>query len=163
MIDRLVSESLSASQSASILEYLERANLFLVPLDDERIWYRYHHLFADLLRTQLQRSLGAQGVAQLHIRAAEWHGQNGSILEAINHASMASDDERVERFIEQNYMELVSRGEQSWMRFWTGKLSKELVYRRPWLCIYEAYSHSWFGELDEADRIVRSGRKTHSI
>jgi LuxR family maltose regulon positive regulatory protein len=153
------SESLFAGQSASILEYLERANLFLVPLDDERIWYRYHRLFADLLRTQLQRSLGAQGVAQLHVRAAEWHAQNGSILEAIHHASMASDDERVERFIEQNYMELVSRGEQSWIRSWTGKLSKELVYSRPWLCIYEAYSHSWFGELDEADRLLEEAEK----
>ena len=68
------SESLFLRPSASILEYLERANLFLVPLDDERIWYRYHHLFADLLRTQLQSALGAQGVAELHVRAAEWHG-----------------------------------------------------------------------------------------
>jgi len=140
--------------SQSILEYLERANLFLVPLDDERIWYRYHHLFADLLRAQLEGSLGAQGVAQLHVRASEWHGENGSLLEAINHASMASDDERVERLIEHHYMEMVSRGEMSGMRFWRGKLGKELVYRRPWLCIYEAYSHAWFGDLDEADRLL---------
>jgi LuxR family maltose regulon positive regulatory protein len=153
------SESLFVSQSASTLEYLERANLFLVPLDDERIWYRYHHLFADLLRTQLQRSLGAQSVAQLHVRASEWHAQNDSILEAINHASAASDDERVERLIEQHYMEMVSRGEMSGYRFWTGTLSKELVYRRPWLCIYEAYSHSWFGELDEADRLLEEAEK----
>jgi len=155
--DRLPhSEPLLLQPSASILDYLERANLFLVPLDDERMWYRYHHLFADLLRAQLHRSLGAQGVAQLHIRASEWHGQNGSILDAIHHASMASDDERVERFIEQNYMELVSHGEQSGLRFWTGKLSKDVVYRRPWLCIYEAYSHSWFGELDEADVLLEA-------
>jgi LuxR family maltose regulon positive regulatory protein len=152
-------ESLSAGQSASVLEYLERANLFLVPLDAERIWYRYHHLFADLLRAQLQRSLGAQGVAPLHIRAADWHAQNGSLLEAIHHASMASDDERVERFIEQHYRQMVSRGEMSGYRFWTGRLSKELVYRRPWLCIYEAYSHAWFGELDEADRLLEEAEK----
>jgi LuxR family maltose regulon positive regulatory protein len=153
------SESLFLRQSASILEYLERANLFLVPLDDERIWYRYHHLFADLLRAQLQMSLGVQGVAQLHVRASEWHGQNGSLLEAIHHASAASDDERVERLIEQHYMEMVSRGEMSGYRFWTGKLSKELVHRRPWLCIYEAYSHSWFGELDEADLLLEEAEK----
>jgi LuxR family maltose regulon positive regulatory protein len=146
-------------QSASTLAYLERANLFLVPLDDERIWYRYHHLFADLLRVQLQRSLGPQGVAQLHARASEWHRQNGSILEAIHHASMALDDERVERLIEQHYMAMVRRGEQSGMRLWTGKLSKALVYRRPWLCIYEAYSHAWFGELDEADRLLEEAEK----
>ena len=153
------SESLLSGGSAAILEYLERANLFLVPLDDERLWYRYHHLFADLLRTQLQRSLGAHGVAQLHIRAADWHGQNGSLVEAIHYASMASDEERVERFIEQNYMELVSRGEQSWLRSWAGTLSKELVYRRPWLCIYEAYSHSWFGELDRAEVFLEAAEK----
>ena len=153
------SESLLLDGSALILDYVERANLFLMPLDDERIWYRYHQLFADLLRAQLQRSLGAQGVAQLHVRAADWHGQNGSLVEAIHHASMASDDERVERFIEQNYMALVSRGEQSWLRFWTGKLSKELVYRRPWLCIYEAYSHSWFGELDQSEVFLEAAEK----
>ena len=57
------------TESAPILEYLERANLFLVQLDDERQWYRYHHLFADLLRNQLQKSLGDQGVARYHLRA----------------------------------------------------------------------------------------------
>jgi LuxR family maltose regulon positive regulatory protein len=155
----LGSESVIPGGSGFILQYLERANLFLVPLDDERVWYRYHHLFADLLRTQLQRSLNAQGVAKLHIRAADWHGQNGSLVEAIHHASMALDEERVERFIEQNYMELVSRGEQSWLRSWIGTLSKEQVYRRPWLCIYEAYSHSWFGEPDQADVFLEAAEK----
>jgi len=149
----------SGENSQAILEYLERSNLFLISLDDERIWFRYHHLFTDLLRARLQISLGARGIAQLHILAADWHGQNGSTPEAIHHASMASDDERVERFIEQNYMELVSRGEQAWLRSWTGKLSKKLVYRRPWLCIYEAYSHAWFGELDQADIFLEAAEK----
>lgn len=58
---------LSPQGSASILEYLERANLFLVPLDDERTWYRYHHLFADLLRTRLHQAIGDQQVAQYHL------------------------------------------------------------------------------------------------
>jgi LuxR family transcriptional regulator, maltose regulon positive regulatory protein len=145
---------LSSFNSQSILEYLERANLFLVPLDDERVWYRYHHLFADLLRTQLQKSLGTNGVALLHLRAAEWYEQNGSILEAIHHASIACDDEMVERLIEQHYMEMVNRGEMSWVRFWMGKLSKELIYRRPWLCLYEALSRSWFGQLEEANLLL---------
>ncbi len=148
-----------SDQSASILEYMEQANLFLVPLDDERIWYRYHHLFAVLLRAQLHKLLGAEGIATLHLRASDWLAQHSLIQEAINHASIASDDERVERFIEQNYMEMVSRGEQAWIRSWIGKLSKEQVYRRPWLCIYEAYSYSWFGELDEADRLLEEAEK----
>ncbi len=155
--DRAIrSPSPSLGQSASTLDYLEKANLFLVPLDDERIWYRYHHLFASLLRTHLQKLLGERGVAKLHIRASEWLAKNGSVLEAINQASLALDDERVERLIEQSYMEIVRRGEQSSMRYWAGKLTKELVYRRPWLCIYEAHSRAWFGELDEADQLLEA-------
>jgi len=153
------SEGVVLGSAISNLEYLEQVNLFLVPLDDERIWYRYHHLFADLLRAQLQKVLDAEDIAKLHIRAAEWHGQNGSILEAIHHAALASEPEMVERFIIQNYMELVSRGEMSGMRFWIGKLDRELVYSRPWLCIYEAYSHSWFGELDEAALLLDEAEK----
>ncbi|MFN2225717.1 MAG: LuxR C-terminal-related transcriptional regulator, partial [Anaerolineae bacterium] len=80
-------------------------------------------------------------------------------LEAIHHASEATDEERVERLIEQHYKQMVSRGEMSGYRFWTGRLSQELVHRRPWLCIYEAYSHAWFGELDEADRLLEAAEK----
>ena len=159
--DRLAhTEALVFSSSASILEYLERANLFLVCLDDERVWYRYHHLFADLLRAQLQKSVGNQGVARLHLRASEWYEQNGSTLEAIHHASLASDFERIERLIEQNYIEMLNRGEMSGiLRFWMGKLSKELVYRRPWLCLYQAFSRSWFGQLEEASLLLDEAEK----
>jgi LuxR family maltose regulon positive regulatory protein len=161
LVDRSSIPNLPVYQSTSeaILKYLERANLFLMPLDDERQWYRYHHLFADLLRTQLQKSLGVEGVARLHLRAASWHEQNGSILEAIQHASMASDDEMVERLIKQNYLEMMNRGEMSWVRFWMGKLSKELVYRRPWLCLYEAMNRSWFGQLEEANLLLSEAEK----
>jgi len=133
--------------------------LFLIPLDENKQWYRYHHLFADLLRARLQSSLGAMSVAQLHAHASEWYGQNGSVMEAIHHASLALDNERVERLIEQNYMEIVNRGEMSWLRFWTGELNKELIYSRPWLCIYEAQNHAWFGELDEAHRLLEEAEK----
>jgi LuxR family maltose regulon positive regulatory protein len=153
------SESPSSHQAAADLEYLEHANLFLVLLDDERLWYRYHHLFADLLRAQLHRSLGAQTVAQLHRRAAGWHEQNGLILEAIHHASMASDDEMIERLIKQNYLEMMNRGEMSWVRSWMGNLSKELVYQRPWLCLYEALNRSWYGQLEEANHLLNEAEK----
>ena len=98
-------------------------------------------------------------MARYHLRAAAWHGQNGLILEAIHHASLASDDELVERLIEQHYLEMMNRGEMSWVRSWMGSLSKELVYRRPWLCLYEASDHSWFGELEEANRLLDEAEK----
>lgn len=155
----LVDDEAFRGQSVSILEYLERANLFLAPLDDERIWRRYHHLFADLLRTQLQKSLGDQGVARLHLRAAAWLEQNNFVLEAIHHASLAADDEMVERLIRQHYLDMMNRGEMSWVGSWMGSLSKELIQRRPWLCLYEALNRSWFGQLDEANLLLDEAEK----
>src|SRR5207249_1772710 len=87
------------------LEHLERANLFLVPLDNERRWYRYHHLFADLLRQRLQQSTAAStgddrdGVVELHRRASQWYEDNGLEIEAFHHAVAANDVERAERLI----------------------------------------------------------------
>ena len=79
------------------MEYLERANLFVVPLDNERRWYRYHHLFAELLRQRLQQSLassaGDEGPsgAELHCRASQWYEDNGLQVEAFRHAAAAND------------------------------------------------------------------------
>ena len=152
------SNILTFKRSNEILEYLERANLFLLPMDDEGTWYRYHHLFAELLRARLDEIY--PGLApHLHRRAAEWHEQNGAILEAIHHASMVPDDEMVEHLIKQNYLEMMNRGEMSWVRFWMGNLSRELVIRRPWLCLYEAMNRSWFGQLDEASSLLDKAEK----
>jgi LuxR family maltose regulon positive regulatory protein len=160
-----VAENLPTFQDSNLLpcqqmlEYLERANLFLVPLDDERQWYRYHNLFADLLRTQLKKILIDTKIARLHLRASAWYEQNRSFLEAIHHASLASDFENVERLIEQNYVDMMNHGELSWVRFWMVKLSKELVIRRPWLCLYEAGSRSWFGKVEEANLFLDKAEK----
>jgi LuxR family maltose regulon positive regulatory protein len=72
-----------ANPGQMTLEHLERANLFIVPMDDERFWYRYHHLFGDLLRKQLGQSLTQTKIAELHIRASEWHEHNGLMIEAF--------------------------------------------------------------------------------
>jgi LuxR family maltose regulon positive regulatory protein len=153
------SGSLISSKSSSILEYLERANLFLVPLDDERNWYRYHHLFSDLLRALLQQTLKPREIAALHSRAARWYEQNGLTYEAIQHASLAADDEWVERLIEQNYMEIFQRRDSASVRFWTGNLAREMIFKRPRLCIHTALKRSWLGNLDEADLFLNEAEK----
>lgn len=97
------------------LETLERANLFLIPLDNERRWYRYHHLFADLLRQRLQQQLAnadddQRTVAELHRRASQWYEANDLELEAFHHATIANDVARAERLIEGRGMPLHFRG-----------------------------------------------------
>ena len=70
----------------AVLTALHRANIFVIPLDDEGLWFRYHHLFADLLQARLRQSLPADAISTLHSRASQWYEQNGFVIEAVNHA-----------------------------------------------------------------------------
>ncbi len=96
----------SAMSGQATLEYLERANLFLIPLDNERRWYRYHHLFAEMLRLRLHQSISSSPaiaqsqVNELHLRASSWYEDQGLTMEAFHHAAAANDVERAERLIE---------------------------------------------------------------
>ena len=90
----------AAGDSQGVLEELERANLFLVPLDDERVWYRYHHLFADALRARLAREAGPEAAAALHRRASGWFGREGLLPEAIGHALAGDAAEDAATWIE---------------------------------------------------------------
>ena len=123
------------------LEYLERANLFLVPLDNERHWYRYHHLFADLLRQRLRQGAasstkdGRYGVAELHIRASQWYEDNGLEIEAFHHAVAANDVERAERLVEGKGTPLHLRGLVTSMLDWLGSLPKAVMDARPSLWV----------------------------
>jgi LuxR family maltose regulon positive regulatory protein len=84
----------------SLLEHLDAANLFIVPLDSERRWYRYHRLFADLLRARLGQSLGAPGITSLHSRAAGWYESQGMLADAVKHALEAGEFEHAARLVE---------------------------------------------------------------
>jgi len=123
------------------LEYLEHANLFLVPLDNERRWYRYHHLFADLLRQRLQqRSISSTedevvDVNALHIRASVWYEDNGLEIEAFHHAAAANDVERAERLIEGEGMPLQFRGAGAPVLNWLESLPKTALDARPSLWV----------------------------
>jgi LuxR family maltose regulon positive regulatory protein len=119
------------------LEYLEHANLFIVPLDNERRWYRYHHLFADLLRQRLRQSdnssTGAEkgGVAKFHIRASQWYEDNGLDIEAFHHAAAANDVSRAERLIEGKGIPLHFRGAVTTILDWLSSLPMTALNARP--------------------------------
>ena len=115
----------------STLEYLERANLFIVPQDNERHWYRYHHLFGDLLRKRLRQSLPPEGIAALNTHASDWYENNDLMLEAFRHAAAANDIERAVRLMESRKMPIHQRGAATAILSWLESLPKTLLDARP--------------------------------
>jgi LuxR family maltose regulon positive regulatory protein len=120
-----------AVSGQATLEYLQRANLFIVPQDNERHWYRYHHLFGDLLRKRLGQSLPPGGIAELHIQASEWYENNEQVLEAFRHAAAANDIERAGRLVESEKMPLHLRGTATAILDWLESLPKTVLDARP--------------------------------
>ena len=129
----------SSASGQETLEYLERANLFIVPLDNERRWYRYHHLFGDLLRQRLRQSSTStteddeNHVNELHIRASRWYEDNGFGLEAFHHAAAANDVDRAERLSEGKGIPLHFGGAVTVILDWLGSLPKPVLDARPTL------------------------------
>lgn len=128
-----------STSSQETLEYLERSNLFIVPLDNERGWYRYHHLFGDFLRQRLQQSasLGneAEGIAEYHIRASQWYEDHGLNLEAFQHAAVANDIERAARIMEEKGLPLHYNYAATTVLNWLASLPKSVMDAKPLLWI----------------------------
>jgi LuxR family maltose regulon positive regulatory protein len=135
----------SSASAQETLEYIDRANLFLVPLDDERRWYRYHHLFAELLRQRLHLSADSPtddgergGVAELHNRASAWYEDHGLEVDAFRHAAAANDVVRAERLIEGEGVPLYFRGTVAPVLKWLESLPKTVLDARPSLWVMYA-------------------------
>jgi LuxR family maltose regulon positive regulatory protein len=138
------------------LEYLERANLFTVPLDNERRWYRYHHLFADLLRQRLHQTTddgrrttddkSPSSVDELHIRASQWYEDNGLDIEAFQHAAAANDIDRAERLMDGRGIPLHFRGAVATLVDWLESLPTAVMNARPSLWFRHAAMLLVFGQ-----------------
>ena len=146
------------SGSQTVLTQLDRANLFLIPLDDERRWYRYHHLFADLLRSRLEQTKRDQ-IPALHRRASAWYEQNGLIAEAVSHMVAAGDIEQVAELVEGNALAMMDRGELKTLAGWLDVLPEDVVRSRPWLCIAQAWVLAYVGQFEAIEqRLQRAER-----
>jgi LuxR family maltose regulon positive regulatory protein len=139
LCDAVLRDGTASGQAT--LEYLDHANLFLVPLDDERRWYRYHHLFADLLRQRLHQSAAAptrddrEGAAELHRRASQWYEDHGLEIEAFQHAAAAGDVARAEHLIEGAGVPLHFRGARTLVLNWLESLPTTVLDARPALWV----------------------------
>jgi LuxR family transcriptional regulator, maltose regulon positive regulatory protein len=149
----------SSASSQDMLEYLEHANLFLTPLDNERRWYRYHHLFADLLRQRLHNITALSStevVTELHSRASLWYEENGLEIEAFQHAAAANDVERAERLIEGQGVPLQFRGAGNTVLKWLKSLPTALLNARPSLWVTYASSFMMTGQPTSVEEKLRS-------
>ncbi len=152
-------EGASCAQAGqSILEYLESANLFLVPLDDERQYYRYHHLFSDLLRHRLQRSFPAL-VPGLHARAAAWFEAQGSAPEAFEHWIAAGNYARAAQVVVRYGYSYFERADFQLLSGWLQHIPPELIQSQPWLCIFHSWGLIFTGRYGEADLYLRAAEK----
>jgi len=133
------------SQSQSILEHLDHANLFTIPQDDQRGWYRYHRLFSDLLQVKLFQQVDAEGIHELHRRASAWFEQNNFLPEAINHSIAANDFERAAVLVEREAESLLKRGEVTTYIDWVEQIPKAQLDSHPMLSIYQAWALLWSG------------------
>jgi LuxR family transcriptional regulator, maltose regulon positive regulatory protein len=120
------------------LESLQRGNFFLIPLDDKRHWYRYHHLFADVLHMHLMTEQLDQ-VPTLHWRASEWYEQNGSATDAVRHALAGEDFERAARLAETTWQTMYESFQSDIWLGWVKQLPEALIRSRPVLCTQIAW------------------------
>jgi LuxR family transcriptional regulator, maltose regulon positive regulatory protein len=135
-----------------LLELLERANLFVVPLDDQRQWYRYHHLFADALRARLAAQGDSERVQGLHRAAARWYADAGLVSDAIPHAVAGGDAELAADLAELSLPGLRQRREDRSLRAMVQLLPEHVVRARPMLASTMAWTHLSLGDLDAVER-----------
>jgi len=144
--------------SQAVLERLEQDNLFLIPLDDERRWYRYHHLFGDLLRSRLDQTRH-EWIPALHGQASKWYERNGLVAEAVRHALAAHDLDRAVILIEENAVAAIYQGEVTTVIGWLEALPKEMVSSRPWLSVAQAWALVYAGRLNAVEPVLEDAER----
>jgi LuxR family maltose regulon positive regulatory protein len=148
--------------SQALLEEAERAGLFVVPLDEVRGWWRYHPLFADLLRARLQQEK-PDGPARLHRNAAAWYAERGLADDAIRHAVAAGEMTRAARLIERHFDAAHSlRGEAATVQRWLTPLPADLVRSRPRLLLAQAVPAATGGRLEAAEQLVDAAERAYA-
>ncbi len=146
------------TDSQAMLEQVERANLFLVPLDEVRGWWRYHHLFADLLRARLQQQRPGR-VAGLHRAAAAWCEEHGLADDAVRHALAAGDAAWAARLIERHFDETFWPGERATVQRWLAALPADLAGSRPRLCLVRALLAVAGGDAEGAGLLLDAAER----
>ncbi len=141
---------LDRTDSQEMLHKIERANLFIVPLDNRRRWFRYHHLFAEILQSHL-REIYPDHIAELQQRACKWLQQNGYPDKAVSHALAAGDLETAAQIIDTSALQAVIVFDLTKLSQWINRFSNDLLSKRPRLGIYSALANYLMGEINNVE------------
>lgn len=163
ILDRLCAplcDALTEGQDgADMLKRLQRDNLFIIPLDDERYWYRYHHLFGDLLRKRLGQATPSEQYSELHRRASQWHAENGLLEQAVKHAQTAGDFERIAEIAEKAAGASLLDARLTTLLRWVDTLPQDVLHAHPRLQIYRAWALYMNGHLEAAQQALEDCRQ----
>jgi LuxR family maltose regulon positive regulatory protein len=146
-------------RATDILRGLEQANLFLIPLDGESRWFRYHHLFADLLQARLQKAYPKDEIAALHLRAAAWYEQNGNMVEAVQHTFSAGDFEKAALLVDRLGQTMIFTDQHNILNNWLDALPRALIQLHPRLQIYRLLIDLSKGTLDMFEQTLLENEK----
>ena len=128
----------------------------MITLDDERRWYRYHHLFADLLKSILRQHRSGEQIRELHRRASQWYQNQGALSGAMIHTMAAQDFKRAAAIIDENIDSMFTHGNPPLLLSWIKDLPKEIVRDRLWMDVYYATTLAFLGQLDEVEPLLEA-------
>lgn len=140
--------------SQQILDYLERSNIFLIALDEVRTWYRYHHLFAEILRSFLEWSTGKEDIFALHKSASDWLDQHGFVEDAYRHAISAEAFHQAAWMIHNHFWAKMSQGELGVLQEWFACLPQDAVQSNPWLLIDKSWMLTFMGQTEGIEELL---------
>jgi len=155
----VMGNDISHEQVQSTLDWLERTNLFLIPLDTRQRWYRYHHLFQELLQQRLQTHRSQDELATLHLRASAWYVRHDLIEEAIRHALLARDSSRATHLVEAHFFQAFEHEQLTLVEHWLRLLPEEQIQGSPYLLTARAWISQARGQLKELPRLLTAAEQ----
>ena len=136
------------------IRWLDSHNLFVVSLDNEGKWHRYHQLFQEMLQRHLAAEFGAQQLASLHRAAAAWFGDRGMVDEAVGHALQAADFDQAASFMVTGLQEVLNREDRATLDRWLSRLPEDFIQQRPWLLLIRAFAFQFSWRLTTVGKLI---------
>ena len=155
LCEAVIDEVDAAWNAAACLDWIENSDLFIIPLDDHRDWYRYHHLFQELLQQRLSAEMAPDQVNNLHRRASAWYVEQGMIDEGLHHALAAGDVDLAARQMNAGLSDLLNREDRPTLERWLSLMPEEMIQRRPELLMIRVWAYHFSWRLDLVGQVLQ--------